>query len=151
MICVTMIWASHIVDQTYSINQFYDLATKWSKAKIDIIVVQLSTKRLIPIQILLIPVWWMRYSKWAMRLCNISTRNTFKISFVHNLFHSCPIVLKLSQHYHVWEKILNDWTTQVYIKDERGFARFEFKMNFVRIYYIAKSQERSVSVDIAWH
>ena len=66
------------------------------------------------------------------------------ISFTHNFCSSYPIVLKLCTEYGssieiLCAKLQNDLATEMHVMDERDFVRFEFKMSFGRIIYIAQS------------
>ena len=60
-----------------------------------------------------------------------------EISFVHN---SCglswPTVLKVCTE--LCAKFENDWTFKKNVMDKQDLARFEFKMSFWRIFYIAQ-------------
>ena len=65
------------------------------------------------------------------------------IWFYHNLFINYPIVSKFSTEHGSNTAVLcakfqnDDWITETDVMEERDFARFEFKMSFGRISYIA--------------
>ena len=66
-----------------------------------------------------------------------------KISFANNIRFNRPILLKFcTEHGSItamlFEKLQNDWTTGADVMNGGDFARFEFKMSFGRISYIAQ-------------
>ena len=66
-----------------------------------------------------------------------------KISFTHNLLIKYPIVLKYcAEHGNmsavICAKLQIDWATETDAIEERDIAKFEFKMSFGRISYIAQ-------------
>ena len=68
-----------------------------------------------------------------------------EVPFAHN---SCWIVLKFCSEYGSDTEVLNaKWTTETDVMDERHFARFEFKMSFERISYIAQHSWTLVLVE----
>ena len=83
-------------------------------------------------------------------LCNIGYPSEIhlklkfhEISFAHNSCFSSPIALKFcTEHDSVTAvlcaKFQTDWTIETDVMDERDFVRFEFKMSFGRISYIAQ-------------
>ena len=74
-----------------------------------------------------------------------------KISFIHSLFRSLPIVLKFCTVHGSDTAVLcttfrNDWTTERDVMRKRYFARFEFKVSFVAISYIAIAPRATLTV-----
>ena len=70
-------------------------------------------------------------SRWHM--IYFSVTQSREISFVHDIFLSCPIVLKFCTGHDnnvLCAKFQTDWTTETDVMDERDFARFGFKMSF---------------------
>ena len=91
-----------------------------------------------------------------MVLCNIGyppeTRLKLlyhELSFVHNIQLDIPIVLKFCPE--LCEKYKNDWTTESNVMDERDFARFQIKISFGRISYIAQQSRLLARQDISNH
>ena len=65
-----------------------------------------------------------------------------EVLFAHNWFCNRPIILKCCTEHDsdtavLCEKFQNDGTTETDVMDTRDFARFELKMSFGRISYIA--------------
>ena len=83
-------------------------------------------------------------------LCNIGypsetrlKRKSREISFVHDIRFNCPIGLKFciehgSDTAVLCAKFQSDQSIEAWVMDKRDFTRFEFKMNFGRISYIAQ-------------
>ena len=66
-----------------------------------------------------------------------------EISFAHNLLFIYPIVFEFCTEHGSDTGVLcaifqNDWAPAKQVIDKRDFARFEFKMSFARIPYIAQ-------------
>ena len=66
-----------------------------------------------------------------------------EVTFVHNLFITYPIVSTVCTEHGsdatvLFAKFQKEWTTETNVMGERDFARFEFKMSFGRISYIAQ-------------
>ena len=64
-------------------------------------------------------------------------------SFVNNIHFNCPIGLKFCTEHGNDTAVLcaqfqSDWSTEAWVMGKRDFARFELKMNFGRIAYIAQ-------------
>ena len=88
---------------------------------------------------LLCPLW-----RHCNVLCNIGYPSethlklkSREISFAHSLFIRYPIALEFCTAV-LCAKFQNDWTTETNVMVERGFAGFEFKMSFGRIYYFTQ-------------
>ena len=85
---------------------------------------------------------------WA--LCNMGhpcqthlKHESREISFAHKISLFSPIVLKFCTEHGsdtavLCAKFQKDWTAESGVKDERNFARFEFKMSFRRMSHVAQ-------------
>ena len=71
-----------------------------------------------------------------------------EISFVHHSFFSNPIVLKFCTEHGSDTAVLlqSDRTTETDVTAERDFARFEFKMSFERVSYIAQHPRNIIMI-----
>ena len=78
-----------------------------------------------------------QFGGWSLVQYRIAIGNAFQTQI------SCSIVLILCTKHGsdtdaLCVKFQNDWTTQANVMDERDFSRFEFKISFGRILYIAQ-------------
>ena len=101
------------------------------------------------------------FGRWLARvLCNIGNLAKSRekpisreISSVHNSRYICPIGLRFCAEHGSDTVVLcaqfqSDRSTEAWVVGKRDFARFELKMNFRRISYIAQGPRSSKMVDM---